>query len=67
MKSVGIWRGCTSQGVKPTGIEDWTGAASVSPGLGVERPLTPQNLQLCRLQDFLDLHVDFCMGALVMS
>lgn len=67
MKSVGVWRRCTSQGVKPTRIEDWTGAASVSPGLRVERSLTPQDLQLCRLQDFLDLHIDLCMGALVMS
>lgn len=62
-----MWWGCTAQGVEPTRIEDGTSAASVSPGFRVERPLAPEDLQLCRFQDFLDLHIDFCMGAFVMS
>lgn len=66
-KSVYTWWGCTAQGVKPTGIEDGASAASVSPGFGVEGPLAPEDLQLCRFQDFLDLHIDFCVGAFVMS
>lgn len=53
--------------VLQAGIEDGTSAASVSPGFGVEGPLAPEDLQLCRFQDFLDLHIDFCVGAFVMS
>lgn len=67
MKSVYMWWECTVQGVKPTRIEDGTSAASVSPRFRVECPLAPEDLQLCRFQDFLDLHTDFCMGAFVMS
>lgn len=62
MKSVYMWWGCTIQGVKLTRIEDGTSAASVSPGFRVESCLlVPEDLQLCRFQDFLDLHTDFCM------
>lgn len=61
MKSVYMWWGYTVQGVKLTRIEDGTSAASVSPGFRVERSLAPEDLQLCRFQDFLDLHTDFCM------
>lgn len=62
-----MWWGCTVQGVKLTRIEDGTSAASVSPRFRVECPLAPEDLQLCGLQDLLDLHTDFCMGAFVMS